>query len=451
MAPRSSPHDEDDEEGEPDAASDVDEEDEESPRRRPPRRSTKGRAPPHPWRSVSADEEEDEEPRAHWSTFRTEGQRSVFYRARDSLYFEPLVALAIIVVVLAGLFAYTQNFPPMYVVESDSMQHGSVDMVGLINTGDLVLAQKVSLGQVTTYISGMSSGYSTYGEYGDVLLYYPNGDTSLTPIIHRAILYLEWDPRGFYDIPQLGSLPCGNATNRVYTVSTPSGCGTTGLTGTLSLYNIGWKSSTVSVPLEADALGNHSGFLTMGDNNFVHCNPNDCGEADQSPTFGLSTLVEPGWVIGVARGMIPWFGAVKLLLTGNANLVPPQSWEFLGITIAGIILLAFGIHYALRAEGVEDERRKEEEEEERRAAGDADEPSSGGVWHRLRNWRSPDSEEEEAGDTVAGKKAALGRRPVPSKKLAKMGRPKPFVRRSKKPAPPKKTRSPPRPKYEDDA
>lgn len=432
------------------ATSDDDEEEDEPRRRRAPRRSSKGRAPSHPWRSGTADEEDEEEPRAHWSTFRSEGQRSVFYRARDSLYFEPLVALAIIVVVLVGLFAYTQNWPPMYVVESDSMQHGSVDMVGLINTGDLVLAQKVPLGQITPYISGMSSGYSTYGEYGDVVLYYPNGDTSLTPIIHRAILYLDWDSRGFYNIPQLANLPCGNASNRVYTVSTPSGCGTTELTGTLSLYNIGWKSATVSIPLEADVLGNHSGFLTMGDNNYVPCNPTYCGEADQSPSFGLSTLVEPGWIIGVARGMVPWFGAVKLLLTGNANLVPPQSWEFLGITIAGVILLAFGIHYALRAEGVEDERRKAEEEEERRASGEPDEPSEGGVWHRLRSWRSPDSEEEND-EPVAAKKAAAGHRPAPSKKLAKMGRPKPFVRRTKKPAPPKKSQSPPRSSNKDDS
>jgi signal peptidase I len=449
MAPRPPPHDEDDEELETRAAPDADEEEDEPPRRRAPRRSSKGRAPPHPWHSGSSDEDEEEEPRAHWSTFRSEGQRSVFFRARDSLYFEPLVALAIIVVVLVGLFAYTQNWPPMYVVESNSMQHGSVDMVGLINTGDLVLAQKLSLGQITSYVAGVSSGYSTYGEYGDVLLYYPNGDTSLTPIIHRALLYIDWDSRGFYNIPQLANLPCGNDTNRVYTVSTPSGCGTTELTGTLTLYNIGWKSATVSIPLEADVIGNHSGFLTMGDNNFISCSSGYCGEPDQSPSFGLSTLVEPGWVIGVARGMIPWFGAVKLLLTGNANLVPPQSWEFLGITIAGIILLAFGIHYALRAEGVEDERRKAEEEEERLAAGEPDEASQVGVWHRLRSWRSSDAEEEDA-EAAGAKRPAAGHRPVPSKKLAKMGRPRPFVHRPKRSTPPKKNRPPAHAKDEED-
>ena len=347
--------------------------------------------------------------------------------------------------VLVGLFAYTQNWPPMYVVESNSMQHGSVDIVGLINTGDLVLAQKVSTSQITAYVQGTTNGYSTYGEYGDVLLYYPNGVTSATPIIHRAILFLEWNVlENAYDIPQLANLPCGNVPNHVYSVSTPSGCGTTDLTGTLTLYNIGWQSVVVSIPLDPSIIGAHSGFLTMGDNNFIPC-PSSCtGEADQSPSFGLSSLVEPGWIIGVARGMIPWFGSIKLLLTGNANLVPPQSWEFLGITIAGVILLAFGIHYALRAEGIEDERRKAEEEEERRATEIPEDGGGGGLWHRLRSWRSADAEDEADGGSAEAKKSGAFHRPVPSKKLAKMGRPRPVVRRGKKPTPPKMSRPKPR-------
>jgi len=34
-------------------------------------------------------------------------------------------------------------------------------------------------------------GYSTFDEYGDVILYKPRGKESVTPIIHRAMYYVE--------------------------------------------------------------------------------------------------------------------------------------------------------------------------------------------------------------------------------------------------------------------
>jgi hypothetical protein len=41
------------------------------------------------------------------------GKEHVYFRARDSVWFEPLVALMIIVVLLVSLFAYTSNWPPV--------------------------------------------------------------------------------------------------------------------------------------------------------------------------------------------------------------------------------------------------------------------------------------------------------------------------------------------------
>jgi signal peptidase I len=350
-------------------------------------------------------------------------RKTVFWRARDSLYFEPLVALAVIVLLLVGLFAYTQNWPPVYVVESDSMQHGSTDMLGLINTGDLVLAQKASAASIVPYVVGLTTGYSTYGEYGDVILYHPNG-LGTTPIVHRAILFLDWNAStSSYSAPELGGLPCGNAPNAVYaTPGTPGNCGTTGLGGTLDLYHVGWMSLNLSVIFSSTGLGRHSGFLTLGDNN-------DQTDQAGSSAVALSSLVEPGWIIGVARGMIPWFGAVKLLLEGQAGMVPPQSWQFLGLTIAGVILLAFGIHYALRVEGIETPLRKEEEEEAR-AAVEEDEEEEGRArrWLRtLRPWHHPDDEEEEA---PAPRPKSVS--PVSSHPSGRRGRPRPQVRRHEK-------------------
>ncbi|MCI4367628.1 MAG: S26 family signal peptidase, partial [Thermoplasmata archaeon] len=119
------------------------------------------------------------------------GKEHVYFRARDSVWFEPLVALMIIVVLLVSLFAYTSNWPPVYVVESQSMQHGYTDQLGLINTGDLVLARQVPTSSIVPYIVGVQTGYSTYGEFGDVILYDPYGHTDVSPIIHRALLYLQ--------------------------------------------------------------------------------------------------------------------------------------------------------------------------------------------------------------------------------------------------------------------
>ncbi|MCI4373234.1 MAG: S26 family signal peptidase, partial [Thermoplasmata archaeon] len=137
----------DDEEEDPDL--DADEEEDEAPRRARPRTSARHppKSRPRPIRRWSRDstaqdegmEGEDDAPRPASSK-----RDRVFWRARDSLYFAPLVALAIVILLVVSLYAFAQNWPPVYVVESQSMQHGSSDVVGVINTGDLVIAQKVS-------------------------------------------------------------------------------------------------------------------------------------------------------------------------------------------------------------------------------------------------------------------------------------------------------------------
>ncbi len=431
----------DDLDDETDAREDLEEDEEETPRRRrraSHRSSDRDRPPPRRWRSPDDPDGEDEEPGVPptWSGSGPRRRPPVFYRARDSLYFEPLVALAIIVVLLVSLYAYTSNWPPIYVVESNSMQHGSNDVVGLINTGDLVLAQKVAPSTIVPYVVGLATSFSTYGEYGDVILYHPNG-AGATPVIHRALVYLVWDPTSStYSAPQLDGLPCGNLPNAVYsTTGTPAGCGTTGLTGTLELYRIGWRAVNVSIDLSAPALGAHSGYVTMGDNNYVCSGPSGCiGTPDQTGTpYQISSLVETGWIIGVARGMLPWFGALKLLLEGHSSMVPPQSWQFMGLTIAGVILLAFGVHWALRAEGIESPIRKEEDEA-RRAKDDPDDEEDRGRGRRssgssLRAWGGETSDRDERSD--ADERPNAGRSvPRKSSRSDRRGRPPPKVRRA---------------------
>jgi len=282
------------------------------------------------------------------------------------------------------------------------------------------------------------SGYSTYGEFGDVLLYYPNGVVG-TPVIHRAIIFLQWVPSAHgYTADGLAGLPCGTEPGAVYaTPGTLNECSTTDLVGTLDLFHVGWADVNVTIELQPAFLGTHSGFITMGDNNFEA----GLGTYDQSSGFELSQLVEPGWVIGVARGMIPWIGALKLWIEGSPTTpeVPPQSWQFLGLTFAGVILLAFGLHYALRAEGIEDPRRKaeEEDEEEEREEREASEGSAArarSFLRALRPWpaATPEADDEEE-DEPPRHVPRTPTKPVPKPpKSPRHGRPKPKVRRGQK-------------------
>lgn len=415
--PRRDPPDDD-----PDAEDDEDEEDE-TPHRRPRRSPVRRRRPPPkawPAGDEEADEEDDEDAspparpaKRRWRPPRGE-REPVYYRARDSVFFEPLVALAVIVLILVSLYAYTQNWPPLYVVESSSMQHGTVDQVGLINTGDLVLAQRISLDAIQPYVVAMTRGYVTYGEYGDVILYHPDGVSDGTPIIHRAIVYLDANPGGTFNAPELAGLPCGTAPNWVFSANSSivgDGCATTSLSGVLTIRDIGWQSVYIHVDLST--VGASSGFITMGDNNIA-----DGQGIPDEPT--LTSLVQPGWIVGVARGMLPWFGSVKLLLSGDAQDVPPQSWEYMGLTVAGLIGLALGFHYLLRAEGIEDPRRKAQEEDEEESDEDASEPP--------RSWRHPFRSPEEPADRSPSPPKG-GRRPTKHAPPPSGGRPRPHVGR----------------------
>ncbi len=275
-----------------------------------------------------------------------------------SAWFEPLVSVLVIVAIILSLYAYTDNWPPMVVVESDSMQHGMNDVVGVINTGDIVLVQKTTVpDDVTTYVMGEQNGYSTYGEYGDVLLYYKNGNSGpgSTPVIHRAMVWLTYTgtqgipgSQGF-EIPSLVGLSCptqyellspGVSTPHCLSNSAPDAP----QLGELRLFHVGYNNINVTIDLSTLATYEPwSGFITLGDNND--------GTYDQTWEGGgcaISCIVQASWVVGVARGMIPWFGALKLWIDGNSGMVPSQSWDYLALSIIAIILLPQAVPWIIR-------------------------------------------------------------------------------------------------------
>src|SRR5207249_9911783 len=139
---------------------------------------------PKSWRKetppTDGDEDEEEKPQ-------TMRQQALLF-ARDLA-----VAFLIVGIVMGLLFAYTQVWPPMVVVESDSMQHArDASYVGIIDTGDLVLVQAVhATSDIVTYVEPSGTGYETYGNFGDAIVFHAPGRSSEdTPIIHRAMVYV---------------------------------------------------------------------------------------------------------------------------------------------------------------------------------------------------------------------------------------------------------------------
>jgi signal peptidase len=250
------------------------------------------------------------------------------------------VAFLLVAIVMASLFAFTRVWPPMVVVESDSMQHSNTEsFLGVIDTGDIVLVQDAPRRQdIITYVEGRARDppYSTYGDYGDVIIFRKFGREDLTPVIHRAIMFVEWNEttQGF-DIPSLLALERGEE----WVASKPEPFGL-GRNDWVVLKDVTYRHSDIrfTFNLFANLVGEEGcpspcrGFITMGDNN-----------AAGGGGYDWLWIVREEWVLGRARGEIPWFGLLKLVLSGGFawgdSRAPPNSWS--SLTVA-IILLVVG-------------------------------------------------------------------------------------------------------------
>src|SRR3990170_822841 len=214
---------------------------------------------PKSWRKEAppeAEEPEEERPK----TLREQ----VLLFARDLA-----VAFLIVAIVMGLLFAYARVWPPMVVVESNSMQHSDAEsFVGVIDTGDLVLVQAVgTAGDVVPYIEGRATGHATYGDYGDVIVFAkPGAALTSTPIIHRAMAYVVRNTTAGADVPGLEGLP----------PSAWSALATNGSTGNyaygiweFTLYSVGYRdqSPSFNASHELTISDVSAGFLTKGDHN----------------------------------------------------------------------------------------------------------------------------------------------------------------------------------------
>jgi signal peptidase len=171
-----------------------------------------------------------------------------FYQSDSTLagVLRDLVAVAKILLVFAILsHILFGTWAPMRAIESGSMYPH-------MKIGDIVFIQDISRASVVTQEEGAISGYKSFGDYGNVILYRKYGSTAETPIIHRAMYYVEADK------PM-------------------------------------WAGGPIAP---------HAGYITKGDNEETNW---------QYDQYRLCTVpIREEWVIGVARYRIPYAGHVRL-------------------------------------------------------------------------------------------------------------------------------------------
>ncbi|MDE1836158.1 MAG: hypothetical protein KGJ23_06035 [Euryarchaeota archaeon] len=83
--------------------------------------------------------------------------------------------------------------------------------------------------------------------------------------------------------------------------------------------------------------------------------------------------------------MIPWFGAIKLWLSGNGSDVPPETGEYLGLTTLAILVLPTDVPKLIQ--------RWKERASPRKKGGSGDEEESDDLPEQLDSESSPHRED----------------------------------------------------------
>lgn len=259
----------------------------------------------------------------------------VFYELKGIIF-----AIIAVVIIIGALFVYSGIWPPLVVVESGSMEHSdTTSYIGIIDTGDMVLVQKAtSYDQVSTYVESYGTGHKTFGDFGDVIIYQRYGSSQYTPVIHRAIINLEFNSTSSrFDAPSLADFP----TN-LWAHDGASDGAWWSMTGDLAIYNVGYKNETVHIPLGDLAKYKHGGFITKGDHNDM-IDQNTISPICREPVL-------QGWLVGEAKGELPWFGLLKLWVSGQFTPYGPgvhaNSWTDMFICIFFIIAIPVGLDVA---------------------------------------------------------------------------------------------------------
>lgn len=179
------------------------------------------------------------------------------------------LATTLLIVALLGstLFLYTGLWPPFVSIVSGSMEPDMErgDLVLIMEPDRVDAPSEYAHGQIVTHAQGEEAGVKSFGDYGHVIIFTPNGADSKHDVIHRAMFHVEkgedWTSRADSE----------------------------------------YMTTTNCLALEYCPAPN-DGFITKGDAN---------GQYDQ--VAGISGPVPANDVIGIAQWHIPYLGQIQLM------------------------------------------------------------------------------------------------------------------------------------------
>ena len=181
--------------------------------------------------------------------------------------------MSVLAVALLGmyLFAVSGVWPPMVAIESESMEPNMNvnDLVFLMDTDRFQPSDAYGETGVVSAKTGDETGYEKYGDSGDVIVFEPDGNEDTTPIIHRAMFWVDE-----------GENWCEMADRA---------------DDSTSLGSLNTEDDRCIAPNE--------GFITKGDNNHQY---------DQASSTQANKPVKPEWIIGTAEVRIPRLGWFRL-------------------------------------------------------------------------------------------------------------------------------------------
>ncbi len=262
-----------------------------------------------------------------------------------------LAAGASVALLFVGLAAYAGMWPPALVVESGSMQHSdTTSEFGVLDAGDIAVIQVVhSTADIVTYLAGRSHGYTSFGDYGDVIAFADPEPNETAILLHRVFTYVNRNISGGFDVPELGLLPHGDW----YGISA-DGSNATVPVGLRSfvIQGMGWKHD-LAIGWNLTALGanaSNNGLLTFGDHNLYRA------------TKRTDPWILPAaYIIARARAEIPWLGLIRLTIArspegccaswGSTDPdvgAPANSWLALDIVLVAAFGTPIGVDFLVR-------------------------------------------------------------------------------------------------------
>nr|WP_246279881.1 S26 family signal peptidase [Natronomonas salina] len=195
-------------------------------------------------------------------------------------------SVAAVLLVGALLFGVSGIWPPMVAVESGSMEPNMNvgDLVFVVDNerfvpDDAVAHEGETTGVVPADVAA-EVNHKEFGEHGDVIVFMPDGSERQTPVIHRAMLFVE-EGENWYDRADQGAVGSADDCDELDYCPAP-----------------------------------HAGFITKGDN--------EQSNSNYDQVSGLSGPVHPDWVVGTAEVKIPYLGYVRLMFS-NQMVAPMDS------------------------------------------------------------------------------------------------------------------------------